>query len=382
MKKKRQVLTLPVMLLLIACILLLLILLQSTIPYDAVGHILGHSAAEDDYHPHDGPLSLDDLSLKLVDNNRSTASSSSSVKDRSPSRQHSFLHDNTAAVVLHFQKPRRKFHGNHWFHICEHYLSQHLVIRQRLKQTDALLSNGDGRLTGSHITSTSSNRWDDRSRGSSSIHSEYTPHQSLAITQSATALRLRSIKHVKIITQQHELSAMMTRYSFYLVVLAVYQPGMQSIELFPPVQSYRQLTRGGSHTGGRGGGGGVGVESSSSSYVSRPISSIDEATQSMVSFTAQGGPCFGFYAHSSSASNRIVDYSVDTIGIINQHHHHHHHNSSRSTVIQDLLAWMMQISAALPSSSPSSSSSSSESLLGGDRHPSLDDPPSIAQTGK
>jgi hypothetical protein len=325
MKKKKQMLTLPVMLLLIACIILILLSLQSTIPYDAV---LGRSAAVD-YHPHDYPLPLDDPSLKLVDN-RSTASSSvsssSSNRDRSLSKQQLFFHDNTA-VVLHFQKPRRKFHGNHWFHICEHYLSQHMVIRQRLQQADTLLSNGDVRLTGSHNSSTS---WDyivgthQSSRGSSSIHSGY--------TSQSTAFLLRSIKHVKIITQQHELSAMMTRYSFYLVVLAVYQPGIQSIELFPPVQSYRQLARGG------------GGQTSTSTTVSRPISSIDEATQSMVSFTAHGGPCFGFYAHSSSASNRIVDYSIDTIGIIN-HHHHHYHNSSRSTVIQDLLAWMMQMSA-------------------------------------
>lgn len=316
MKNKKQVLTLPVMLLLMACIIILL-LLQSTIPYDAV---LGRI---DDYHPHDDhdPLPLDDSSLKLFDNS-SAASSSVSSRDRSPSRQQLFLHNNTA-VVLHFQKPRRKFHGNHWFHICEHYLSQHMVIRQRLQQADILLSNGDVRLTGSHNSSTS---WDYSSRSSSSMHSGYT-------SQSTASFLLRSIKHVKIITQQHELSAMMTRYSFYLVVLAVYQPGMQSIELFPPVQSYRQLARGG------GGGGGQ-----SSTSVSRPISSIDEATHSMVSFTAQGGPRFGFYAHSSSASNRIVDYSVDTIGIINQHHHHYH-NSSRSTVIQDLLVWMMQMSA-------------------------------------
>lgn len=317
MKNKKQVLTLPVMLLLMACIIIIiLLLLQSTIPYAAV---LGRSVAVDDYHPHDDPLPLDDSSLKLVDNS-SAASSSVSSRDRSPSRQQLFLHNNTA-VVLHFQKPRRKFHGNHWFHICEHYLSQHMVIRQRLQQADLLLSNGNVRLTGSHNSSIS---WDYSSRSSSSIHSRYTSSQS-------TTFLLRSIKHVKIITQQHELSAMMTRYSFFLVVLAVYQPGMQSIELFPPVQSYRQLVRGG---GGQ----------SSSSSVSRPISSIDEATQSMVSFTAQGGPRFGFYAHSSSASNRIVDYSVDTIGIINQHHHHYH-NSSRSTVIQDLLAWMMQMSA-------------------------------------
>jgi hypothetical protein len=319
MKNKKQVLTLPVILLLMACIIIiLLLLLQSTIPYDAV---LGRSVSVDDYHPHNDPIPLYDSSLKLVDNS-SAASSSVNSRDRSPSRQQLFLHNNTV-VVLHFQKPRRKFHGNHWFHICEHYLSQHMVIQERLQQADLLQSNGDVRLTDSHNSSSTS--WDYSYRSSSSnIHSSrYTSSQS-------TTFLLRSIKHVKIITQQHELSAMMTRYSFFLVVLAVYQPGMQSIELFPPVQSYRQLVR-------KGGG-------QSSISVSRPISSIDEATQSMVSFTAQGGPRFGFYAHSSSASNRIVDYSVDTIGIINQHHHHYHH-SSRSTVIQDLLAWMMQMSA-------------------------------------
>ena len=321
MKNKKQVLTLPVMLLLMACIIILLLLLQSTITYDT---FRGRSVAADYYHSHhDDPLPLDDSSLKLF-NNSSAASSSVNSVDRSPSRQQLSLHNNTA-VVLHFQKPRRKFHGNHWFHICEHYLSQHMVIQERLQQADLLQSNGDVRLTDSHNNSITS--WDYSSRSSSSsIHSSrYTSSQS-------TTFLLRSIKHVKIITQQHELSAMMTRYSFFLVVLAVYQPGVQSIELFPPVQSYRQLVRKG---GGRG---------QSSISVSRPISSIDEATQSMVSFTAQGGPRFGFYAHSSSASNRIVDYSVDTIGIINQHHHHYH-NSSRSTVIQDLLAWMMQISA-------------------------------------
>jgi len=327
MKNKKQVLTLPVMLLLMACIIIIiLLLLQSTITYDAV---LGRSVSVDDYHPHDDPLPLYDSSLKLVDNS-SAASSSVNSMDRSPSRQQLFLHNNTA-VVLHFQKPRRKFHGNHWFHICEHYLSQHMVIQERLQQADLLQSNGGVRLTDSHNSSSTS--WDYSSRSSSRSSSSSSIHSSRYTSSQSTTFLLRSIKHVKIITQQHELSAMMTRYSFFLVVLAVYQPGMQSIELFPPVQSYRQLVR-------KGGGGG----GQSSISVSRPISSIDETTHSMVSFTAQGGPRFGFYAHSSSASNRIVDYSVDTIGINNQHHHHYH-NPSRSTVIQDLLAWMMQMSA-------------------------------------
>jgi len=288
--------------------------------------ILGH--AVDSHHPH-GSLTLDELSSI-------SATGLVTDKDRSPSR-----YDNT--VVLHFQKPRRRFHGNHWFHICEHYLSQHMLIRQRIQQADRKLTS-NGMLTGNlHTTSSWIN--DNTRQWSAANHSE--GFSVIPIPMSV----LQSIKHVKIIIRQHELSAMMTRYAFYLVVLAVYQPGMQSIELFPPVESYRQLMKaGGSHliTG-----------------ESRPISisSIDDATQSMVSFTSEG-PRFGFYALSStSPSTRIVDYSVDIIH--QQHGHHHHHNSSGST-IQHLLAWMMLML---------------QQLKGGDRH-SLDySPPVKGGTG-
>jgi len=231
-------------------------------------------------------------------------------------------------VVIHFQKPRRKFHGNHWFHICEHYLSQQVVIRDRLLQADRQLSitaslTGGAYNASIHTSKRSHSTW------IAANDSDYTPITELDV--------LRSIKHVKIIIRQHELSTMMTRYAFYLVVLAVYQPGIESIELFPPVDSYRQSQ---SHLTGRFSRRIDAQHTSSSSssiagtWWSRPINTIDEAIHSMVSFVSEG-PCFGFYSQ-ASASNRIVDYSsIDSI-----RHHHHHHPSPFNSTLSTMQRWM------------------------------------------
>ncbi|KAJ1414041.1 hypothetical protein B484DRAFT_435051 [Ochromonadaceae sp. CCMP2298] len=96
---------------------------------------------------------------------------------------------NTA--VLHLSRPAHNFHGNHWFHVGEHYISRHDQIAQMLGM------------------------------GNSSLPLRY--------------------KHIKVVASNNLLTIVMNRFSFSLLVLSIYHPGVESIELFHPVYEFDKL---------------------------------------------------------------------------------------------------------------------------------------------
>lgn len=95
---------------------------------------------------------------------------------------------NTGTAIVYFPKPERSFHGNHWFHIGEHYISRRGAVQQMLAQYQ---------------------------------------HQG------------SSVEHLRIIVQDPKLANMMTKMSFSLIVMTFLSAmegqhvgPLQTIELF------------------------------------------------------------------------------------------------------------------------------------------------------
>lgn len=68
------------------------------------------------------------------------------------SRDHSCdcEHSHATTAIIYMQKPRRPFHGNHWYHIGEYYLSRHKQIQTMLHNTsytNVVLLTHDTKLT-------------------------------------------------------------------------------------------------------------------------------------------------------------------------------------------------------------------------------------------
>jgi hypothetical protein len=158
----------------------------------------------------------------------------------------------TAIMYLH--RPQRPFHGNHWFHVGEYYLSRRKRVLDKLK-----------------------------------IH----------------ALR-GTFKHIKIIAQNHKLTGPMTKAAFSVLVLACLQElheqydgttAIESVELYAPKQATLQFADATSevHTV-------IQLDSRSAKY-------LQEGARAR--FQSRAGPIFGYYARSGDGDARFVDFRND-----------------------------------------------------------------------
>lgn len=165
-------------------------------------------------------------------------------------------------AVIYLQRPQRPFHGNHWFHMGEYYLSRRSTIQGKLQAH----SNSD-----------------------------------------------RTFKHIKIVAQNHKLTGPMTKMAFSVLVLAclqyLSQEGgdsvarvIESIELFAPKTVLLKVA---ASTGKRG--------TTRSGY--KEVESIHEGAN--VQFASHAGPILGYYANANTAEERFVDFRTK-----NSHGHH------------------------------------------------------------
>jgi hypothetical protein len=161
----------------------------------------------------------------------------------------------TAIMYLH--RPQRPFHGNHWFHVGEYYLSRRKTVLDKLK-----------------------------------IH----------------APRGGTFKHVKIVAQNHKLTGPMTKAAFSVLVLACLQElhvqydsasTIESVELYAPKQATLQFADATSevHTV-------IQLDSSSAKH-------LQEGARAR--FHSRAGPVFGYYARSGAEKARFVDYRNDVV---------------------------------------------------------------------
>jgi hypothetical protein len=159
----------------------------------------------------------------------------------------------TAIMYLH--RPQRPFHGNHWFHVGEYYLSRRKSVLVQLK-----------------------------------IH----------------APRGGTFKHIRIVAQNHKLTGPMTKAAFSVLVLACLQElheqydgasTIESVELYAPNQATLQFADATSevHTV-------VQLDSGSAKY-------LQEGARA--TFQSRGGPIFGYYARSGAEEARFVDFRND-----------------------------------------------------------------------
>jgi hypothetical protein len=155
----------------------------------------------------------------------------------------------TAIMYLH--RPQRPFHGNHWFHVGEYYLSKRKTILDKLK-----------------------------------IHAPR-----------------GTFKHIKIVAQNHKLTGPMTKAAFSVLVLACLQQlhekydgssTIESVELYAPKQATLQFADATSevHT--------------VTQLDSRSAKHLQEGARAR--FHARAGPIFGYYARSGTNEARFVDY--------------------------------------------------------------------------
>mmetsp|Transcript_31518 Transcript_31518/g.52654 ORF Transcript_31518/g.52654 Transcript_31518/m.52654 type:complete len:811 (+) Transcript_31518:84-2516(+) len=123
--------------------------------------------------------------------------------------------DGIDTAILYLKKPAHSFHGDHWYHIGEHYISRHMEIQSLLEIpiTDTILSDCRSR---------------DGNASSERMHNERDQSQQGSI---------RRFKHIKVIAEDEKLAIMMSRFSFSLVVLACYHSELESVELFGPTKS-------------------------------------------------------------------------------------------------------------------------------------------------
>jgi hypothetical protein len=156
----------------------------------------------------------------------------------------------TAIMYLH--RPQRPFHGNHWFHVGEYYLSRRKTVLDKLK-----------------------------------IH----------------APRGGTFKHVKIVAQNHKLTGPMTKAAFSVLVLACLQElteqydglsTIESVELYAPKQATLQF-----------------ADATSEAHTvvqldSRSAKHLQEGARAR--FQSRTGPIFGYYARSSNEHARFIDY--------------------------------------------------------------------------
>jgi hypothetical protein len=156
----------------------------------------------------------------------------------------------TAIMYLH--RPQRTFHGNHWFHMGEYYLSRRKTVLDQLK-----------------------------------IH----------------APRGGTFKHIKIVAQNHKLTGPMTKAAFSVLVLACLQElheqydgttTIESVELYAPKQATLQFADATSevHTVTQ-------LDSRSAKY-------LQDGARAR--FQSRAGPIFGYYARSGTNEARFVDY--------------------------------------------------------------------------
>jgi hypothetical protein len=161
----------------------------------------------------------------------------------------------TAIMYLH--RPHRPFHGNHWFHVGEYYLSRRKTVLDKLK-----------------------------------IH----------------APRGGTFKHVKIVAQNHKLTGPMTKAAFSVLVLACLQElhvqydsasTIESVELYAPKQATLQFADATSevHTV-------IQLDSRSAEH-------LQEGARAR--FHSRAGPVFGYYARSGAEKARYVDFRNDIV---------------------------------------------------------------------
>jgi hypothetical protein len=162
---------------------------------------------------------------------------------------------NPETAIMYLHRPQRPFHGNHWFHVGEYYLSRRKTVLDKLK-----------------------------------IHAP----------QGGT------FKHVKIVAQNHKLTGPMTKAAFSVLVLACLQElheqydgasTIESVELYASKQATLQFADATSevHTV-------IQLDSRSAKH-------FQEGARAR--FQSRSGPIFGYYARSGDYEARFVDYRND-----------------------------------------------------------------------
>jgi hypothetical protein len=163
---------------------------------------------------------------------------------------------NPETAIMYLHRPQRPFHGNHWFHMGEYYLSRRKTVLDKLK-----------------------------------VH----------------APRGGTFKNIKIVAQNHKLTGPMTKAAFSVLVLACLQElheqydgasTIESVELYAPKQATLQFADATSevHTV-------IQLDSRSGRHLQE---------EARVRFQSRTGPVFGYYSRSGIDEARFIDYRDDT----------------------------------------------------------------------